>query len=183
MTLSTPAGIVALGAYTPQRVFTNEEWSGIISEEDPESAQRGLEAEGRLRNLLSVYTSEQLGRTLGIFSISTLYTDDASASRSMDLYCGLPVTQGSDIQATALAVPDMGEQSTGFIANGVMSAEQYKEATMCFRTCRIVHAVSLASLPGVEDIALAVRLAERMESRVNDYYDGNGTPEASEDGS
>ena len=34
MNLSTPAGIVALGAYTPQRVFTNEEWSQYVDTSD-----------------------------------------------------------------------------------------------------------------------------------------------------
>ena len=34
MTLSTTAGIVALGAYTPQRVFTNEEWSQYVDTSD-----------------------------------------------------------------------------------------------------------------------------------------------------
>lgn len=163
--------------------FSNEDWAGILNEEDPESAQRGLEAEGRLRNLLSVYESEQLGATLGIFSISTVYTDDVSASRSLGLYCGLPVPQTRDIRARALAVPPIGEESTGFIADGVMSSETYKEATMCFRTGRVVHAISLASIPGVEDVALAVRLAQKMETRVNDYYEGKPPAEQPEEGS
>ena len=34
MTLSNGAGIVALGAYTPQRVFTNEEWSQYVDTSD-----------------------------------------------------------------------------------------------------------------------------------------------------
>ena len=34
MTLSTTAGIVALGAYTPERVFTNEEWSQYVDTSD-----------------------------------------------------------------------------------------------------------------------------------------------------
>lgn len=153
--------------------FSNEDWAGIINQDDPESAQRGLEAEGRIRNLLSVYQAEQPGRTLGIFSISTVYSDDAAASRSVELYCGLPVNQATNIDSHPLAVPRFGDESAGFIANGVMSSEQLKETTMCFRTGRVVHALSLASYPGVEDVALAVRLTEKLESRVNDYYDGN----------
>jgi 3-oxoacyl-[acyl-carrier-protein] synthase-3 len=34
VTLSNGAGIVALGAYTPQRVFTNEEWSRYVDTSD-----------------------------------------------------------------------------------------------------------------------------------------------------
>jgi hypothetical protein len=158
--------------------FNNEDWAPIVNQDDPEQAQRGLEAEGRIRNRLSVYQADQPGRTLGIFSISTVYSDDAAASRSVGLYCGLPVNQALNIDPHPLTVPQFGDESAGFIANGIMSSDQLKETTMCFRTGRVVHAVSLASYPGVEDVALAVRLTERLESRVNAYYDGNGTPGA-----
>ncbi len=175
-------------AYADSVSFSNEEWSQLFFNEeelsDPEAIQediqsrmRELEAEGRLRNLLSVYQSEALGRTLGIFAISTLYTDNTAASRSLALFCGLPVDERRNLESRPLALPGVGDETSGFIADGVMSSELYKETTFCFRTGRIVHAISLASLPGIEDISLAVRLAERMESRVEAFYNGETPPE------
>ena len=174
-------------AFTDSLEFTNEEWSQLFFSEEEQSDPEGiadqveakvreLEAEGRLRNLLSVYQSDQLGRTLGIFSISTLYTDDSAASRSMGLFCGLPVDERRNLESRPLALPRIGEQSSGFIAEGVMSSPVYKETTLCFRTGRIVHAISLASLPGIEDISLAVRLAHRMEDHIDAFYDGHPHP-------
>lgn len=179
-------------AFSDSLEFSNEEWSQLFfSEEeqsDPEGIQedlqakiRELEAEGRLRNLLSVYQSEELGRTLGIFSISTLYTDDAAASASLGLFCGLPVDQRRGLESRPIDLPEVGQQSSGFIAEGVMSSPVYRETTFCFRTGRVVHAISLASLPGIEDISLAVRLAHRMEDRVDAFYDGKEPPADDED--
>ncbi len=167
--------------------FTNGEWGQLFfSQEDLENAdvieeelaakERELESEGRVRNLLSIYQSEDLGRTLGIFSISTLYTDDQAAATSLTLYCGLPVDERRNLELRALAMPDVGDESSGFIAQGVMSSPLYSETTFCFRTGRVVHAISLASLPGVEDVGLAVRLAEHMEERVQAFYDGEEPP-------
>ena len=174
--------------YSDSVDFTNEEWAQLFFneeelsdpegiEEDIQARMRELEAEGRLRNLLSVYQSEKLGRTLGIFSISTLYTDTAAASRSLELFCGLPVDERRNLESRPLAFPRIGDEATGFIADGVMSSELYKETTFCFRTGRIVHAISLASLPGIEDISLAVRLAHRMEHRVEAFYAGEEPPD------
>ena len=178
-----PAGF----QWTNSVEFTNEEWVPLFfSEEelaDPEgiapeleAKRRQFDAEGRIRNLLSVYQSEELGRTLGIFSISTLYEDDDKAADSLTLYCGLPVDQSRNLELRPIDLPEVGDESAGFIADGVMSNPLYSETTFCFRTGRIVHAISLASLPGIEDIALAVRLAEDMEDRVQAYYDGEEPP-------
>lgn len=175
-------------SYSDSVDFSNEEWAQLFFneeeladpegiEEDVQARLRELEAEGRLRNLLSVYQSSELGRTLGIFSVSTLYTDDTAASRSLDLFCGLPVDERRNLESRPLALPTVGDETSGFIADGVMSSELYKETTFCFRTGRIVHAISLASLPGIEDISLAVRLAHRMEHRVEDFYAGIAPPE------
>ncbi|MEX0782409.1 MAG: J domain-containing protein [Dehalococcoidia bacterium] len=181
-----PAGFL----WTNSVEFTNEEWVPLFfSQEeldDPESVepemlskQRQLEAEGRVRNLLSVYQSEDLGRTLGIFAISTLYADDEHAAESLTLYCGLPVDERRTLEPPPrqIVLPNVGDESAGFIAPGVMSSPLYRETTFCFRTGRIVHAISLASLPGVEDIGLAVRLAEDMENRVQAFYNGEEPPE------
>ena len=175
-------------SYSDSVDFSNEEWAQLFFneeelsdpegiEEDIQARMRELEAEGRLRNLLSVYESGELGRTLGIFSVSTLYTDDTAASRSLELFCGLPVDERRNLESRPLALPTVGDETSGFIADGVMSSELYKETTFCFRTGRIVHAISLASLPGIEDISLVVRLAHRMEHRVEDFYAGVAPPE------
>ena len=164
--------------------FSNEEWGQLFLDEgdaeDPEAVaakQRELESEGRIRNLLSVYQPEELGRTVGIFSISTLYDDDDSASESLTLFCGLPVDERQGVELRPVQFPTLGDESTGFISEGVMSGPQFSETTFCFRTGRVVHAVSLASLPGIEDIGLAVRLAEHMEERVEAFFDGEDPPE------
>jgi curved DNA-binding protein CbpA len=164
--------------------FNNEEWGQLFlgeeELEDPEALaakQRELDSEGRIRNLLSVYQPEGLGRTVGIFSISTLYDDDDSASESLTLFCGLPVDERQGVQLRPVQFPRVGDESSGFISEGVMSGPQFSETTFCFRTGRVVHAVSLASLPGIEDIGLAVRLAEDMEDRVEAFYDGEEPPE------
>jgi curved DNA-binding protein CbpA len=179
-----PAGF----EWTDSVEFTNEEWRQLffaqedledpeIIEEELEAKLRELESEGRIRNLLSVYQSEELGRTLGIFSISTLYDDADSASESLTLYCGLPVDERRNLELRPLQMPALGDESSGFISDGVMSSPLYSETTFCFRTGRVVHAISLASLPGVEDIGLAVRLAEHMEERVEAFYNGDEPPE------
>lgn len=173
--------------WTNSLEFSNDEWVRLffsqedledpeIIQDDLEAKQRELESEGRIRNLLSIYQSEDLGRTLGIFSISTLYTDDQAAATSLTLYCGLPVDERRNLELRAVQMPDVGDESSGFIAEGVMSSPLYSETTFCFRTGRVVHAISLASLPGVEDIGLAVRLAEHMEERVQSFYNGEEPP-------
>jgi curved DNA-binding protein CbpA len=179
-----PAGF----QWTNSVEFTNDEWVPLffseeeladpeVIEEEIQAKQRELEAEGRVRNLLSVYQSEELGRTLGIFSISTLYTDDDHAAESLTLYCGLPVDERQNLDPRQIRLPEVGDESAGFIAPGVMSSPLYRETTFCFRTGRVVHAISLASLPGIEDIGLAVRLARQMEDRVQAYYNGEEPPE------
>ncbi len=181
-----PAGF----EWTQSVEFDNERWRQLffaqedledpeLIEQELEAKLRQLEAEGRIRNLLSVYESEDLGRTLGIFSVSTLYTDDAAASESLTLFCGLPVDTSRNLEVRKIDLPRVGDESSGFIAAGVMSP--YSDTTFCFRTGRVVHAVSLSSLPGVEDIGLAVRLAEHMEERVEAFYDGEEPPEDDSD--
>jgi curved DNA-binding protein CbpA len=184
--------------HTGSLEFNNEDWSplffsadelqqGEALDEELSAKQRQLDAEGRLRGYWSAYQSTTIGRTILLFSLSTLYTDEQAAEKSLDLYCGLPFRDNQDVQVRALSLPKIGDSSAGFMSESVVSGQfgiilqfdippVYSDSNYCFRTGRVVHAVSMMSVPGADDVALGVRLARKMEARVNDFYDGKPAP-------
>jgi hypothetical protein len=162
----------------PQQVstsFDNEEWAEALSGADPEiDADRRLtqlEAQGRIRNQVTVFAwesqVEHLGRPRSFESHSTLYGTNSAASEAIrESTCGLPIPDSQRLDPFRVA--KIGAQATGFsITETLDVVGDSQELVICFRTGRIVHAVVQSGLDGTQDIALSVRLAERMLRRVD----------------
>ncbi|MCK9519098.1 MAG: J domain-containing protein [Dehalococcoidia bacterium] len=159
--------------------FDNAEWALLVAPDDPESTQNQLNAQGRVRNQVSYFTwdnpVQHLGEVLSVTSQSTLYTDEGNAQQSIRGLCGLLLDERHPL--TEFAVPGLGDEATGFQVrqpNETFGATL--ETVICFRTGRVVHAVSQSGLQGTADIGLSVRLAERMLRRVDQAFDGNPAP-------
>ncbi len=161
--------------------FDNERWANEVFEsDDPEAKARQLDAQGRLRNHVAAFTPPGLGRVLAITAMSTLYTNDKAAQESVDRFaCGLPINES--VPLDPFIVPTVGDQSAGFfVTQDNEGGLTFIDTTFCFRTGRIVHSFQQTSLPGVEDIAAAVRLAERWLQHVNDAFDAKPTTTSDE---
>ncbi len=163
-------------AQLPSNEFDNEQWAALFGADDPAGKQKQLEAQGRLKSYVALFTSSAAAKVVGVTSISTLYTDVAAAEDSETKYaCGVPTSDTAP--TTELYVPKMGDHSSGFLTeqdNG--DGPKAVETTICFRTGRIVHAVQETSVPGVTDVALSVKLAQAMLGHVNDTFDGKLRP-------
>ena len=123
--------------------FNNERWSLVINADEAEALRSQLEAQGRLSNYVAAFSPGGLGPVLAITSISTLYTDVESAQASVE---------------RVRQVDSQGQPT-------------FVDTTVCFRTGRVIHAIQQTSVAGTEDIALGVRLAERMLIRVDAAFD------------
>jgi hypothetical protein len=159
--------------------FDNDQWAQVTGADDPEGKKAQLDAQGRLRGHVSLFTrddpSTQLAKALSITSQSTLYTDEKAAEESTHSLCGLLVDETGPVEA--FAVPDLGDESTGFFVTTVGNGSGTSvDTTICFRTGRIVHAVVQTGFNGSQDVALSVRLAQRMLAHVNDAFDGKAPP-------
>lgn len=179
-----PGGLVATG----DGEFTNQQWAQVLAQSadqvDPKLRQ--LEARGRIRGYRADFgwdtPFQNLGKPLIISSQSTLFADEKAATASLtgNDYCGLPVDPSKDIRE--LSVPRVGDQSAGFRIidelvlddgqGGGFSFGKRVETVICFRTGRVVNAVSQVGLEGTEDTALSLRLARKMLTRVDDALAG-----------
>lgn len=171
-----PAGFAE--ADLPDHEFDNEGWAGILGADDPQAKQTQLDAQGRIKAYVSAFQAEKLGKVLSITAISTLYKDVASAKDAEAKYaCGIPIDDKTPLDS--YKVPPMGDSSTGFMAESTQgNGNSFTDTNFCFRTGRIVHVVQQTSIPGVEDVALNVRLARLMLQHVNDAFDGKKAPAA-----
>lgn len=152
--------------------FNNERWSLIINPDEADSLQSQLEAQGRLNNYVSAFSPAGLGPVLAITSVSTLYTDVESARQSAERFvCGLPIE--TNVAVEGFDVPDVADGATGFFVRQSDQQGQptFTDTTICFRTGRITHAIQQTSVTGSEDVALSVRLAEKMLERVDLAFD------------
>jgi len=152
--------------------FDNESWSLIINADEADSLQSQLEAQGRLNNYVSAYGPAGLGPVLSITTVSTLYTDIEAASASIERFvCGLPLE--NNVSLEGFDVPNVGDGATGFFVRQTDDQGQttFVDTTICFRTGRVTHAIQQTSVAGTEDIALGVRLAERMLERVDAAFE------------
>lgn len=147
--------------------FENEAWASVFQTDDVEAKLRQLEAQGRQRNFVTLFGPQGLGPVLAVTAISTLYTDAAAAERSLrEFACGLPIE--ANVQLEPLLVPKLGDGSNGFLERQFSEgAPTFVDATVCFRTGRVVHAIQATSVAGVEDVAFLIRLAERQLARVD----------------
>lgn len=163
-----------------QHEYDNADWVKVTGARDEDARKAQLDAQGRLRAYVTVYEPKQLGRVFSINAISTLYTDANKADQSaVKFLCGTPTDE------TALTEPfpspSLGDQSVGFLVppTGPERNPPISETTLCFRTGRILHAITLTGLAGTEDVALSVKLAQRMLSRVDDAFAGRAAAEPS----
>lgn len=152
--------------------FTNEQWAEVFDTDDLEGKLRQLEAQGRLTNHVTAFTPPGLGKVLAVTAVSTLYTDDKAAEEATNRFaCGLPIKDSEPLDP--FVVPRLADQATGFFVHQENSGGiSFVDTTVCFRTGRIVHALQQTSLPGIEDIALAVRTAQKWLRHVDDAFDG-----------
>ena len=120
---------------------------------------------------VAAFSPEALGPVLAITNVSTLYTDAEAARQSLEKFaCGLPIND--TIPLDPLIVPEIGDGAAGFLTRQEDDGSTtFVDTTLCFRTGRIIHAIQQTSLPGVEDIALSIRLANRMLERVDAAFD------------
>jgi hypothetical protein len=157
--------------------FDNAAWSErVFDTEDPEGKKAQLDAQGRITNYVNLFSPPNPGPVLNVTTISTLYTDEKAAAEATSRFaCGLPIKDTQPLDE--FFVPTVADQSTGFfVVEENDGGVNFVDTTVCFRTGRIVHALQQTSLPGVEDIALAVRLAQRWLGHVNDAFDGKAPP-------
>ena len=112
-----------------------------------------------------------------MIGISTLYTNVDKAEKGAAGYCGVPAQDAAPANTARFSVPKLGDEATGFFvteqrADASGNPQTFTDTTLCFRTGRILHAVQTTSVPGAEDIATTVRLAQAMLGHVNDTFDG-----------
>lgn len=161
--------------------FDNESWAEATSE-DPEKTVQRLDSWQRVRNHVAIFQRGDpealLGKTFRVTSQATLYKDAAAATRSLSdrgQSCG---TAADDTKVQDFAVPRIGEQSLGFfVVHEEKGAPSTIETTVCFRTGRIVHAVTQTGFNGSQDLGQNVRLAMRQLHRVEDTLAGKRIPQ------
>jgi hypothetical protein len=168
-----PAGMTRV----QEKGFNNDEWSQALPTDDPEGAKTLLDAQGRLRNFVALFSWDNpnfhLGRTVLITTQSTLYVDADAASKAKT--CDLRISDTDPIED--FKVPHLGDQSFGFFVNqDHPDFGSLVDTTICFRTGRVMHSIQLTGLDGTQDISLAVRLATRMLARVDGVYEGKPLP-------
>lgn len=159
--------------------FDNNDWALLLSPDNPDTARAQLQAQGRVRNHVAYYTwenpLEHLGETISVTTQSTLYVDEDTARESIRGFCGMLLDERSPI--VEFDVPRIGDEAAGFqVRQPNQTFGTTLETVICFRTGRVVHAVSQAGLQGADDLALSVRLAQRMLRRVDDVFAGRSAP-------
>jgi len=155
----------------PEPIFDNLDWSLVFDTEDPGGKEAQLAAQGRLTNYVSAFSATELGPLFAVTNISTLYVDADAASKALEQFaCGLPINDS--VQLQPVLVPGIADGATGFLVPlDSTGGSGLVDTTICFRTGRIVHAIQQTSIPGVEDLALSVRLAKRMLEHVDAAFD------------
>lgn len=183
-----PAGMAAIGGVK----LDNQQWAQTfnpIDKADFDARVNQLDAQGRVWGFVTQYAwfepnaknlrdtiLPHLGRP-HLFTVqSTLFTEQQLAVASTKGLCGIQAEEKDPSEE--FKVPRIGDQSAGFVMMGKLGDFGILvETTVCFRTGRIVHAVTQQGLDGTQDIELSVRLAERMLRRVNDAFDGKAAKE------
>lgn len=152
--------------------FTNEQWAQFYGVDDVDAKLNQLKAQSRIRSHVTTFRPDELGKVFSITAISTVYENDkAAVDSSQKFACGLPIDDKQPL--SPFGVPTIGQASNGFfVSNTSENGLRLIDTTICFRTGRVLHAVQQTGLPGTEDIALAVRLAQKMRSHVDDAFDG-----------
>ncbi|GBD24296.1 hypothetical protein HRbin29_01974 [bacterium HR29] len=155
--------------------FDNEEWAAafenIVGDLDAEQKRIQLESQGRIRGYVAAFAWDEpirhLGKVQSIESTSTLYRDAAAASQAIRRSaCGLLISDAEPLEP--FEVPHLADEATGFFRyHDDDTLGVYVETVVCFRTGRLVHAVTQGGLDGTQRIELSVDLARKMLERVN----------------
>jgi len=163
------------------RIFNNQDWAAAIAApgDDPQTKQKQLDAQGRISGAATIFSwdnpGEHLGHPYQIATQSTLYATATDASKALKLLCDLPIDPTAPL--TDFKVTSLGDEATGFMSTqAVQGFGDSIDTAVCFRTGRIVHSVVQSGLDGTQDVALDVRLAQKMLARVDDALNGRTTP-------
>lgn len=162
------------------RPSDNEEFALLFDTDDTDAKKRQLDATGRIRGHMAFFYQDPVddyGQPLVFYSSSTLYVDDVAARESIRTTCGLPIEITTDVHE--FRVPRIGDEAAGFTT---VEEDPFSHVNICFRTGRVVHAIVLRGLRGVEDLSLSVRLAQRMLKHVDAAFAGDTPPSGSEGG-
>lgn len=164
--------------------FANDEWAEILDEEDPEAKLRQLDALGRIRNSITVFSwenpLEHLGRPYQFASHSTLFATPEQAIESVNTFCDVPIDETNPVED--FEVPKLGDQSSGFsVSEQLDNFGESIDTIVCFRTGRVVHAIVQSGLEGTHDQELSIDLAKKMLQNVDAYFKGEPLPEEDED--
>ena len=156
--------------------FRNDEWALAFDSDEPELAQAQLDARKRITNALVVFgwqdPIEHLAQTRIISAQSTLYEDEDAAVDSLAGFCGLPIDAATAPDVVEFQVANIADGSLGlFLTEHDPDFGRIVDTIICFRTGRVVHAISQTGLAGSEDVGLAVRLAERMLERIEAVFE------------
>lgn len=159
--------------------FDNQEWAQVFENflGDPPADRKltQLEAQGRVLGYVAYFSWEEplrhLGKLRSIESTTTIYRDVEAASEAIRVRaCGLVI--GDDEPLEPFDVPHLGDEAVGFFR---YQEEEffgtYVETVVCFRTGRLVHAVTQGGLDGTQDPELSISLAKVMLERVNESFD------------
>lgn len=159
--------------------FDNDEWAAffepIVGDIDAEQRRVQLEAQGRIRGYVAAFSWDEpvrhLGKVQTIESTSTLYRDVAAAADSVRRSaCGLLISDAEPLEP--FDVPHIGDEATGFFRyQEDDTLGVYVETVVCFRTGRVVHAVTQAGLDGTQRTELSIELARKMLAHVNEAFD------------
>ena len=167
------------------QAFDNQAWAEVLDEVDPDAKKNQLDALGRIRSHIKAFQWPQdeaiqhLGEPFRFLSQSTLYVDEKSASESMKKLCDLPLDEKNE--TSEFVVSGLGDQSVGFTVS--QQLDQFgpaQDVVICFRTGRIVHALSQTGLKGTADISLNVKLAHRWLVHIDDAFKSKPSAEPTE---
>jgi len=158
--------------------YDNNAWAKIMGATDEAAEAKDLtDNVGRVRSYVSAFSAPEIQKIYEVIGISTLYTTVDKAEKQAAGYCGVPAADAAPADTARFSVPKLGDEATGFFvteqrADASGNPQTFTDTTLCFRTGRILHAVQTTSVPGAEDIATTVRLAQAMLGHVNDTFDG-----------
>jgi hypothetical protein len=176
-----PRGMVSV--FSQQ--FDNQDIADVFQEEDPEAKVRELDARGRLRSHIQIFSwgstqdyVRNLARVSTIYSQSSLFVDEKAAAESMRELCDLQQYPRNRI-VDDLVVPKLADESTGLlIRHDDDTFGELYDVAICFRTGRLVHSVVRSGLPGTEDVRESLRLARIMLRHVEAAYPGRAAATA-----
>jgi len=165
--------------------FDNKDWAQVVGADDPDVTEKALDRQGRLQGHVAFYTwdnpVEHLGHVISVTVQSTLFVDAAAASDSLtgqhngDGLCGLLINK-TDLPEE-FPVPSLGDQAIGLrVVQNQQNFGKSVDIVICFRTGRVVNGIQQSGLEGTEDVALAVKLAQRMLQRVDSAFAGKADP-------